>query len=102
MARKSEQLELIHPGEILAEEFMKPLRLSINALARDLHVPPNRIHSIVHGRRSITAETALRLAAYFGTSTELWLNLQSEYDLRQARRRHGDEIERTVRRRPAA
>ncbi len=102
MARKSQPLEPIHPGEILAEEFMKPLGLSINALARDLHVPPNRIHSIVHGERSITADTALRLAAYFGTSAELWLNLQSEYDLRQARRTLGPEIERTVRKRPAA
>jgi addiction module HigA family antidote len=81
---------------------MKPLGLSINALARDLHVPPNRIHGIVHGARSITADTALRLATYFGTSAELWLNLQSEYDLRQARRTLGPEIERTVRKRPAA
>ncbi len=102
MAKKPRELRLIHPGEILAEEFMKPLGLSINALARELHVPPNRIHAIVHGRRSITADTALRLAAYFGTSAELWLNLQSEYDLRQARRISGPEIERTVRKRPAA
>jgi addiction module HigA family antidote len=102
MAKKSQQLEPIHPGEILAEEFMKPLGLSINALARDLHVPPNRIHGIVHGARSITADTALRLATYFGTSAELWLNLQSEYDLRQARRTLAPEIERTVRKRPAA
>jgi addiction module HigA family antidote len=102
MAKKSQQLEPIHPGEILAEEFMKPLGLSINALARDLHVPPNRIHGIVHGTRSITADTALRLATYFGTSAELWLNLQSEYDLRQARRTLAPEIERTVRKRPAA
>jgi addiction module HigA family antidote len=93
MAKKSQQLEPIHPGEILAEEFMKPLGLSINALARDLHVPPNRIHGIVHGARSAT---------YFGTSAELWLNLQSEYDLRQARRTLAPEIERTVRKRPAA
>lgn len=102
MAKKSPQLEPIHPGEILAEEFMKPLGLSINSLARDLHVPPNRIHAIVHGERSITADTALRLAAYFGTSAELWMNLQSEYDLRQARRTLGPEIARTVRTRPAA
>ena len=102
MAKKPQQLDPIHPGEILAEEFMKPLGLSINALARDLHVPPNRIHGIVHGARSITADTALRLATYFGTSAELWLNLQSEYDLRLARRTLGPEIERTVRKRPAA
>ncbi|MEJ5368718.1 MAG: HigA family addiction module antitoxin [Bryobacteraceae bacterium] len=102
MARKTHPLEPIHPGEILAEEFMKPLGLSINRLARDLHVPPNRIHAIVHGRRAITADTALRLAAYFGTTAELWLNLQAEYDLRVARRTLGPEIERTVRKRPAA
>jgi addiction module HigA family antidote len=102
MAKKFQQLDPIHPGEILAGEFMRPLGLSINALARDLHVPPNRIHGIVHRTRSITADTALRLAAYFGTSAELWLNLQSEYDLRQARRTLGPEIERTVRKRPAA
>jgi addiction module HigA family antidote len=102
MAKKPKLLEPIHPGEILAEEFMKPLGLSINALARDLHVPPNRIHGIVHGQRSVTADTALRLAAYFGTTAELWLNLQSEYDLRQTRRTLGPEIERTVRKRPAA
>jgi addiction module HigA family antidote len=102
MAKKLQSLDPIHPGEILAEEFMRPLGLSINALARDLHVPANRIHGIVHGTRSITADTALRLATYFGTSAELWLNLQSEYDLRQARRTLGAEIERTVRKRPAA
>ncbi|MGE5567758.1 MAG: HigA family addiction module antitoxin [Rhodospirillales bacterium] len=102
MAKKSSQLDPIHPGEILAEEFMKPLGLSINSLARDLHVPPNRIHAIVHGQRSITADTARRLSAYFGTSAELWLNLQSDYDLRQARRTLGPEIERTVLKRPAA
>jgi len=65
-------------------------------------VPPNRIHAIVHGQRSITADTALRLSAYFGTPAELWLNLQSDYDLRQARLTLGPEIERTVRKRPAA
>jgi addiction module HigA family antidote len=102
MAKKLQQLEPVHPGEILAEEFMKPLGLSINALARDTHVPPNRIHGIVHGQRSITADTALRLSAYFGTSAELWLNLQSDYDLRQARRTLGPEIQRTVRKRPEA
>ncbi len=102
MAMKTPPLEPIHPGEILAEEFMKPLGLSINGLARDLHVPANRIHGIVHGRRAITADTALRLATYFGTAAELWLNLQSEYDLRLARRTLGPEIERTVRKRSAA
>ncbi len=81
---------------------MKPLGISINRLARDLHVRPNRIHGILHGARSITADSALRLGAYFGVAPETWLNLQLEYDLRLARRSVGDEITRTVRRRDAA
>jgi addiction module HigA family antidote len=71
----------IHPGEILLEEFLKPLKISQNALSRDLDVPLQRINQIVLGKRSITVDTALRLAKYFGTSPELWLNLQSRYDL---------------------
>lgn len=102
MAHRTPNLDPIHPGEILFEEFMKPLGLSINRLARDLHVPPTRIHAIVHGTRSITAETALRLAAYFETTPETWINLQAEYDLRVARRTIGAEIVRTVRKRAAA
>lgn len=102
MPKKHSQLEPIHPGEILREEFMLPLGLSINGLARDMHVPPNRIHGIVHEERAITADTALRLAAYFDTTPEVWLNLQTEYELRRARRERGPEIERTVRKRSAA
>lgn len=102
MRTKTKLLEPIHPGEILAEEFMKPLAISINRLARELHVPPNRVHAIVHGVRGITADTALRLGAYFGMSPETWLSLQSEYDLRVARRNAGDEIAKTVRQREAA
>jgi antitoxin HigA-1 len=79
------RLDPIPPGEILREEFMKPLGISINALARNLDVPPNRISDIVNGKRSITADTALRLAKFFGVSPELWLGLQSDYDLRTAR-----------------
>jgi addiction module HigA family antidote len=79
-------LEPIPPGEILYEEFMKPMGLSINALAREIDVPPNRISDIVNGKRSITADTALRLGKYFGVSPELWLGLQADYDLRVARR----------------
>ena len=94
-------LEPIHPGEILSEEFMKPLGISINRLACDLHVPPNRIHGIVHGIRAITADTALRLDAYFGVVPETWLNLQSEYDLCVARRTAGAQIAKTVQRREA-
>jgi antitoxin HigA-1 len=79
-------LEPIHPGEILYEEFMKPMRVSINALAREIAVPPNRVSDIVNGKRSITADTALRLGMYFGVSPEIWLNLQVDYGLRVAKR----------------
>jgi len=88
----------IHPGEILLEEFMKPLGLSINRLARDIVVPPGRISAIVNGKRSITADTALRLSKYFGVSSELWLGLQAEYDLRITQRTVGAEIEKRVHR----
>jgi addiction module HigA family antidote len=89
-------LDPIHPGEILREEFMKPLGISINRLARDIAVPPARISAIVNGKRAITADTALRLAKYFGVPSEVWLGLQVEYDLRMARRRIGPEIDRRV------
>ena len=79
-------LDPIHPGEILLEDFLKPLGISINRLAREVHVPPGRISTIVNGKRSITADTALRLGVYFGVSPETWLNLQSDYDLRVTRR----------------
>lgn len=99
---KAKLLDPIHPGEILVEDFMQPLGISINRLSRDLHVPPNRIHAIVHGNRTITADTALRLGTYFGVSPETWLNLQTEYDLRVARRTAGAEIAKLVRKREAA
>jgi len=79
-------LDPIPPGEILYEDFMKPLGLSINALAREIAVPPNRISDIVNGKRSITADTALRLGKYFGVSPEIWMGLQADYDLRVAKR----------------
>jgi len=82
-----EYLDPIHPGEILLEDFIKPLQISINKLARDIDVPPGRISNIANGKRSITADTALRLGTYFGVSPELWLNLQTDYDLRIARRK---------------
>jgi addiction module HigA family antidote len=84
MNRKIKKLEPIHPGEVLFEEFMKPMELSINRLAREIMVPPNRVSAIVNGERAITADTALRLGKYFGVSPETWLNLQSDYDLRVA------------------
>jgi antitoxin HigA-1 len=75
----------IHPGEILLEDFMRPMEIGINRLARDIGVPPGRISTIVNGKRSISADTALRLGIYFGVSPELWLGLQVDYDLRVAR-----------------
>jgi addiction module HigA family antidote len=83
--KTTKMLEPIPPGEILMEEFMRPLGISINALARDLAVPPNRISGIINGTRAITADTALRLGKYFGVSPEVWLDLQSDYELRVAR-----------------
>ena len=71
----------VHPGEVLLEDFMKPLNLSQNALANAIGVPPRRINEIVHGKRSITADTAIRLGKFFGTSAKLWLNLQAHYEL---------------------
>ncbi|MCP5114924.1 MAG: HigA family addiction module antidote protein [bacterium] len=102
MAKTQKLLDPIHPGEILLEDFMKPLGLSINRLARDLHVPPNRIHGIVHGSRSITADTALRLGTYFGVTPGAWLAMQAEHDIRVVQRSVGEEIAQTVRRLDAA
>ena len=101
MAAKHKLLPLIHPGEILFEEFMKPLELSINRLARELLVPPGRVSAIVNGKRSITADTALRLGKYFGVSPELWMGLQTDYDLRVAERRIGPEVARRIQRHAA-
>ena len=93
----AKKLSPIPPGEILYEEFMKPLGVSINALARELAVPPNRISKIVSGKRSITADTALRLGKYFGVSPEVWLNLQVDFDLRVAKRTTWPKAEPRVR-----
>jgi addiction module HigA family antidote len=95
-------LDLIPPGEVLLEEFMKPLGVSINALARDIDVPPNRVSEIVNGKRAITADTALRLGKYFGVSPEIWLDLQSDFDLRVARRELWPKVEPRVRTREPA
>ncbi|MES1945483.1 helix-turn-helix family protein [Salinisphaera sp. PC39] len=89
----SERLPNIHPGEVLLEEFLRPMELSQNRLARDIHVPPRRINEIIHGQRAITADTALRLGRYFGTSAKFWLGLQEDYELEEARRRLGGRIE---------
>ena len=81
----------IHPGEVLFEEFMQPLRISQNKLGRDIGVSPRRVNQIVHGDRSITADTALRLARYFGTSAKFWIGLQDDYDLEEALRQIGEK-----------
>lgn len=89
-------LDPITPGEILREDFMEPMDISINRLSRDLAVPPNRISEIVNGKRGITADTALRLERYFGVEAQFWLNLQSEFDLRMMKRKIGSDIEQRI------
>ncbi len=84
----------IHPGEILLEEFLKPMNLSQYRLAKDIHVPPRRINEIVKGKRAITADTALRLSRFFGTSEGFWLGLQSDYDLENTREALRAEMDR--------
>ena len=101
MATKRKHLDPIHPGEILLEEFMRPLGVSINRLARDIAVPPGRVSAIVNGTRAISADTALRLGRYFGVSPEIWIGLQADYDLRLAERTVGAEVEKRVHRHAA-
>ncbi len=86
----------IHPGEILLEEFLKPMEISQYRLAKDISVDPRRVNEIVHGQRAISADTALRFGRYFGTSPQFWLNLQSHYDLEVLDMELGDRIEREV------
>jgi addiction module HigA family antidote len=93
---KNDFLNPVTPGEILREDFMEPMDISINQLSRDLAVPPNRISEIVNGKRGITADTALRLERYFGVEAQFWLNLQSEYDLRMMKRKIGRDIEQRI------
>lgn len=94
MAKKT--LDPIPPGEILLEDFMRPLGISINALARAIDVPPNRVSAIVNAKRAITADTALRLGKFFKVSPEIWLGLQSDFDLRVAQRGVWPEIEQRI------
>jgi addiction module HigA family antidote len=98
---KSSELQNVHPGEVLLEEFLHPMGISQNRLARDIGVPPRRINEIVHGKRAVTADTALRLSRYFGTSDGFWMGLQADYDLEEARERLGPRLEREVRTRAA-
>lgn len=86
----------VHPGEILSEEFLKPIDISQYRLAVDISVPPRRINEIVHGKRAISADTALRLARYFGNSESFWMNLQARYDLEVQRDRIGERLEKEV------
>lgn len=92
----------IHPGEVLREEFLAPLGMSAHALAMEFKVPAPRIHEIVRERRAITSDTALRLARYFGTTPQFWLNLQTSYDLKIAEREVGSKIAKDVRTRRVA
>ena len=101
MASRPKLLEPIPPDEILMEELMRPLGLSINALARALAVPANRVSAIVNGTRAISADSALRLGKYFGTSPEIWLDLQSDYELRIARQTTWRQVEPKVKTRVA-
>ncbi len=91
------KLPNIHPGDVLLKEFLEPMALSQNALARATAVPPRRINEIVLGKRGISADTALRLAAAFGTSERFWLGLQADYDLEEARRALGSAVARIAR-----
>ena len=96
MKRQARKLAPIHPGEVLLEDFLKPLGVSQYRLAKDTSVPPRRINEIVRGARAITADTALRLARYFGNAERFWLNLQTQYDLEIEKDRLGDRLEREV------
>ena len=93
----SQRLPLVHPGEILREEFLDPLQWSANRLASELKVSTQRINELLHERRAITADTALRLSRFFGTTPEFWMNLQTFYDLRKAANANGRSIRREIR-----
>jgi antitoxin HigA-1 len=100
--KKTDRIPFPHPGETIREDFLKPLKMSVNKLALELRVPATRMVEIVHGRRSITADTALRLARYFNTTPKFWLNLQASYDLAVASETRSEEIQRSIRPREAA
>jgi antitoxin HigA-1 len=102
MAKKTKVMAPLHPGETLREDFLKPLGLTPNRLAMELQVPATRINDIARGKRAISADTALRLARYFGTTPQFWLNLQANYDLEVAQDLHGREIAERIKPRRAA
>jgi len=93
---RKRKLAAVHPGEVLLADFLEPLGVSQYRVARDISVPPRRINEIVHGKRAISADTALRLARYFGTSERFWLNLQARFDLETERDRLGKRLEKEV------
>lgn len=88
------KLPNIHPGEVLLKEFLEPMAISQNRIARDIGVPPRRINEIVQGKRALSADTAVRLAKYFNVSASFWMGLQSDYDVEQARRKLGAKLDR--------
>ena len=102
MGKKTEKLAPVHPGEILLEEFLRPMGLSQNHLARQLKVAPRRINEIVLGKRAVTADTALRLAKFFDMSPQFWLGLQMDYELDLQRDHLGDRLDREVEKRQRA
>jgi len=102
MAKKSDRIPFPHPGETIREDYLKPLGMSVNALALELRVPATRMLEIVNGRRGITADTALRLARYFNTTPKFWLNLQTSYDLAVTAEAKQEQIARMVHPREAA
>ncbi|MDQ1638589.1 MAG: antitoxin HigA [Pyrinomonadaceae bacterium] len=102
MPKKNNGMPPIHPGEILKEDLMKPLGLTVKGLARELRVPVTRMSEIVNGRRALNADAALRLSRYFGSTPEFWINLQAAYDLRVTIHSSASRIEREVRPRKAA
>lgn len=93
---QSEKLKPVHPGEVLLEEFLKPMQLSQNQLALALRIPARRINEIIHGKRRVTADTSLRLARYFHMSPQFWLGLQMDYDLDIAEDRLGERLDREI------
>lgn len=99
--RRKRDIPPVHPGEILKAEFLEPLGLSVNALSQAINVPRTRLNEIVRGRRSVTADTAMRLARYFGVGAQFWMNLQSHYELEVAEEAYGDRLGREIRPRAA-
>lgn len=102
MPKKNSRMPPVHPGEVLKEDLMKPLGLTVNGLARELKIPVSRLSEIANGRRSLNADFALRLSRYFGNTPEFWINLQAAYDLRVTIHSSASRIEREVRPRKAA